>query len=129
MRGEDIITIGAWGNKGDECVYVNLELLYGNNAYKDYYSLCHSVTNSQLEKLCIYTQNNDYWTPTKNCSYYAACAWNSMFDDNLSAKQFSALGMICTPKHLANNIRKRAGWLKNEEFGSDKVGNHDSSSS
>lgn len=126
---DEVITIGSWGNKDEACVYVNLELLYGSDAYKDYYSLCHSVTNSQLEKLCNHTQSNDYWTATKNCSYYASCAWNAMFNDDLSAKQFSPLGMICTPKHLANNIQKRDGWLKNADFGSDEVGDHDSSSS
>lgn len=126
---DEVITIGSWGNKDEACVYVNLELLFGSDAYKDYYSLCHSVTNSQLEKLCNHTQSNDYWTATKNCSYYASCAWNAMFNDDLSAKQFSPLGMICTPKHLANNIKKRDGWLKNADFGSDEVGDHDSSSS
>ena len=126
---DEVMTIGSWGNKGKECVYVNLELLYGSKAYEDYHSLAHSVTNAQLEKLCKHTQENDFWEATKNCAYYASCAWNAMFNDNLSAKQISPLGMINTPKHLSNNIQKRDGWLLNEPFGSDRQGDHSSSSS
>ncbi len=122
LNRNEVVTIGSWGNHGEKRVYVNLEMIYGSTNFEDYYSISHSVTSSQLEQLCNYTQKHDKWTEFKNCSYYASNAWNAMFDDNLSAMQISIFGtslldLVCTPRHLANNIKKRNGWSKNEKFG------------
>lgn len=98
------ITIGTFNNrKNHKGIWYNIEGYNGINA--TCYGLTTGLTGSQLNTFNNTLNNNDTWTVTKNCSYFAKTVWNSVNSpDTLSGTN---------PLSLANSIKKKSGYITN----------------
>jgi len=69
---------------------------------------------NQLKTINNFIKNNDDWSLTRNCSYFAANIWNKVSDDKLNP--LSEINIIITklyistPEQLANSIIQVNGY-------------------
>lgn len=114
----DIIGIGtreaAYDAKKDG-IYINYDILIPIEVWKECYTLTHTVTSSQLQKLISYSRKNDNWGCIFNCSNFASHAWNSMFDDSLKSYGYP-ITAIHTPQILGMNMKERNGFETNDGY-------------
>ncbi len=97
------ITIGTYGNRSNhEGIWYNIEGYNGLSATR--YGLTTALTGSQLNTLNKTINNNDTWSLSKNCSYFAKTVWNSVSNVTLSGTN---------PSSLANSIKKQSGYQTN----------------
>lgn len=103
------ITIGTYGNQNSgKGVYINLEAYYASKygAYSSRVSLSKKITKKGLDKFKKAIDDNNKWTDTKNCAWFATTVWNKV----VSEKYEVSAGKIATPATLSKNIKKKKNY-------------------
>ena len=91
--------------------YVNLEgklISESKSTYRKRVSLTRTINKSQLKKLNKTMKNNNQWSKTKNCAWFAVKAWNSVASKKLKLKG----GIIKNPASLSKQIKKHGSYKK-----------------
>ena len=101
---------------GKDGLYINYDNMFDLKRWGEYYTLTHTVTAAQLQRLISFSRKNDDWTAINNCSYYASKAWNHMFCDTLQAYKGFTEGLVYTPRILGMNMKRRKGFEANDGY-------------
>ncbi len=111
-------SIGTWGQSAHWGVWYNLESEYMSiDRYQGISSITQDITLSQVDMLTQYIQENDYWTFTKNCSYFAVNIWNFVSDEC----EKIIFDSVATPGGVVNILANSVGYEINkpiENYGS-----------
>lgn len=98
------MTIGTFGNcNNGKGIYINLEAFRINryNNYSSRVSLTMNLTYGKLNTLNNTMRNNNKWTTSKNCAWFAKTCWNSVC---VSSKKINTTAKLDTPRGLYNFI-------------------------
>lgn len=85
------------------------------------YGLTTALTGNQLDTLNKTINNNDTWSLSKNCSYFAKTVWNSVNDNVILSGT--------NPSSLADSIKNKSGYQTNLSIpskGIDTIARHTS---
>lgn len=103
------VSVGTWSNtvtKEHNGIWYNLEArqIREIGAYSGRVSRTYYLTATELDALNRNIKNNDWWSLTRPCSYWACMQWNNLAFVKLSS------GLPSTPKKLAASIKATSGW-------------------
>ena len=103
------ITFSAWNTSLHAGVWFNIESAYIHEyqRYINRYSLSYGLTLEDIEKMNIFIEENDLWTPRKNCSYFSFNLWNEIVGEEAHLSS----GMVITPTSLKEEIMLFEGYV------------------
>ena len=97
------MSIGTYGNTPEDT-----GLWYNLDAYKVYYgeysgriSVSYGLNATELNNLNSFIRGSDYWSAARNCSYFAAQAWDTI----TVGKKLGAFMPTYTPANLAASMK------------------------
>lgn len=94
----DSVTIGTYGNRNaHKGIWYNIEGYGGIKGTS--YELACALTSTDLYSVNTVINNNDKWTVTNNCSYFAKTVWNTAYPSNKISGT--------DPLTLANSIKSK----------------------
>ncbi len=96
------VTIGTYGNRSaHKGIWYNIEGYVGIKGTS--YSLSTGLTSADLDSVNAVINNNDKWSVTNNCSYFAKTVWNTAYP----TKKISGTD----PLTLANSIKSKDSYI------------------
>lgn len=103
IKDGETLTFSIWAVSRLPGLLFNLEADYisAYDRYRGRSSLSVNIQETQLRVIEAYLEQNDRWTPGKNCSYWSVQLWNRVVDDAFALKTQT---LFYTPKRLERSF-------------------------